>query len=107
MNWESVLILLLLGVVHSFCLWVVTIAVKKETGARGRTLRLIPMFIGVPSAAILVPLAVRLVTGESLIGHELWAGPIFGIAAAAGSEVVYRLGLRLLPLVIAHYRGKE
>lgn len=107
MNWESTLILLALGVLHSFCLWVVTIAIKKESGITGRLLRLTPLFLAVPSAAVLVPLSIRLVTGQTLIGWELLAGPIFGLAAAAGSEVVYRLGQRALPLVVEHYRGKQ
>lgn len=89
MTFTHLLLLLAIGVTHSASLWLVTLGAKKA-GAPSIALQWLPMLLGVPSAYLVFPLAIRLVMGVELAGiEERLIGASLGLPAAVGAEAMY------------------
>lgn len=99
MSWSNFGILLAIGALHSASLWLITLAAKRS-GANGLLLRLMPLLLGVPSAYLAFPLAMRVVAGVELAGVEdKLLSAAMGLPAAAGAEAVYRVVASVLPKI--------
>ena len=106
MNWSQFAILLAVGAVHSASLWLVTLGAKRF-GVPARILRVTPLVLGVVSAYLAFPLALRMVAGVELAGvDERVLGALLGVPAAAGAEAVYRLAWSTIPRVVDALIGR-
>ena len=100
MNWSQFAILLAVGAVHSASLWLVTLGAKRF-GVPARILRVTPLVLGVVSAYLAFPLALRVVSGVELHGYEeRLLGAMVGVPAAAGAEAIYRLARSMVPRIV-------
>jgi len=106
MTWTSLTILLALGALHSASLWLVTLGAKKA-GAPRVLLQWLPLVLGIPSAYLAFPIALRIVTGSGLVGvEERLLGACIGLPAAIGAEAVYRLMRGLVPKIADKLLGR-
>lgn len=106
MTWTSLSILLAIGALHSASLWLVTLFAKR-LGAPANVLRITPLVLGIVSAYLAFPLALRAVAGVELVGiEERLLGALVGVPAAAGAEAVYRLAWSTVPRVVDALLGR-
>ena len=107
MQFNHILILIVIGVVHSALLWIVTLGAKRM-GAPGPVLQWMPLVLGVISAFFLFPLALFLVTGVEIHSWEqLVVGAFLGFPAALGAESAYRISWAVMPKLIERILGEE
>jgi len=111
MTWTSLTILLAIGALHSASLWLVTLGAKR-IGAPSALLQWMPMALGIPSAYLVFPLALRLVTGVELAGiEERLIGASLGLPAAVGAEAMYvtikTVGPRIADALLARIHGDD
>ena len=106
MTWTHLSILLAIGALHSASLWLVTLGAKR-VGVPAKILRVTPLVLGVVSAYLAFPLALRVVSGVELHGYEeRLLGAMVGVPAAAGAEAIYRLARSTIPRVIDALLGR-
>ena len=106
MTFTTLFILLIVGGVHSAALWAATLGAKRF-GVPGNVLRWMPLTLGIVSAYVGFPLALRAVTGVELAGAmDYGVGVILGIFAAAGAEVCYRLAWKVIPQLVERAIGR-
>lgn len=101
-TWDTLLILLAIGAIHSALLWTV-IDWTKSAGLKGRfAIRAFSIAIGAVSAFVAFPFALRIVAGIELVGlEERSIGAMLGIPAAIGAEGMYRMIDRSLGEIVA------
>ena len=110
MNWTHLTILFAIGMVHSALLWLITLGFKRN-GLEGKALSWVPLILGVPSSGLGFPFAFVAVTSirpENLAewGVMVALGLFFGLPAAFGAEVTYRLAWRTMPRVVNALIGR-
>jgi len=110
MSYDQILILLALGALHSASLWAITLGINKGIKSAGRdlkdwTVRSIPVLFGIPSAHYGFPLALHISGGEFTQIHPVMS-IVLGLAAAAGSEGMYRAANGILPRLVDILLGK-
>lgn len=111
MTWTNLTILIALGIIHSASLWLVTLGAKK-LGAPSVLLEWLPIALGLPTAYLAFPLALRIVMGVQLIGpEERLLGASLGLPAAVGAEAMYvaikTIGPRIAEALLARIHGED
>lgn len=110
MSYDQILVLLALGALHSASLWAITLGINSGLKGAGHhlrdwTVRSIPVLFGIPSAHYGFPLALHISGGEFTQIHPV-TSIVLGLAAAAGSEGMYRAAKSILPRLADILLGK-